>query len=95
MYKTDSNQKEIMDLGRQVGWSVFNTAPLGHGFPDLCVGTQGKNFLIEVKPLLQKKYRLTPSELRFHGSWKGQKIIIQSFEELYDFISKDINKNCG
>jgi hypothetical protein len=61
-------------LREQVGASVYSTANLGNGFPDLCVGFRHMNYLFELKnPMLVPSARaLTEDELIWHRAWQGQ-----------------------
>ena len=80
--KRDANHAEIAATFRNCGWSVADTADLGGGFPDLVVGYQTVNYLIEVKdgsrPPSQRK--LTAAETEFMRGWSGQYVVICSFE---------------
>ena len=69
----DANQKHIVAACRAVGASVAPCHTVGKGFPDLVVGYQGINHLIEVKDPSQPKHRheLTPAQVKFHAEWKG------------------------
>lgn len=72
--KVDRNQVEIVAALRAVGASVAPCHAVGAGFPDLVVGYQGNNWLIEVKDPLQSKHRheLTPAQVEFHAAWREQ-----------------------
>jgi len=69
----DANQKDIVAALRMVGASVAPCHAVGQGFPDLVVGYQGTNHLIEVKDPSQPKHRheLTPAQVKFHAEWSG------------------------
>ncbi len=86
--KIDDNQAEIVDALRKLGVSVWSTAALGKGFPDLVCGYRGKNYLFEVKdgakPLSARK--LTEDEARFFGSWNGQVNVIESIDDALIFL---------
>lgn len=84
MYKTDQNQKEIVKALRQIGASVFNTAPLGKGFPDLVIGYRRKNYLIEVKT---EKGKLTPHEEEFFNTWNGEVSLVRNIEDAIRVIN--------
>ena len=72
--RVDSNQAALVKELRQMGLSVAVTFSLGHGFPDIVVGWQGKNFLFEVKnPDKPPSARvLTGDEQTFVDEWRGQ-----------------------
>lgn len=76
--KTDKNQQEIMDALRKVGASVSSLHTVGCGIPDLLVGYRGRNYLIEVKT---DKGKITPAQIEFHGSWRGEVHIVRSVDD--------------
>lgn len=84
IYKTDKNQQQIIDALRDCGVSVVNTAMVGNGFPDICVGFQKKTYLFEIKR--DKKYILTPAEIEFMRIWKGQMNIITNLDDVMKVI---------
>ena len=47
--RTDRNQNEIIDALRKAGASVQPLHTVHDGVPDLLVGFQGRNFLMEIK----------------------------------------------
>ena len=46
--KVDENQHEIVSFFRKIGCSVALMHAVGEGFPDLVVGKQGVNLLVEL-----------------------------------------------
>lgn len=81
--RIDDNQPEIVQALRKVGATVTPTHTAGEGFPDLAVGFQGRNFLMEVKdgskpPSGQK---LTPPQVRWHATWSGQVAVVRDVDE--------------
>ena len=82
--KVDSNQSEIVKAFRKLGYSVVCTHQLGKGFPDLVIGKNGINTLVEVKDgsLPPSKRRLSPDEKEFHDNWRGTVLIIESIEDV-------------
>jgi hypothetical protein len=85
--RTDANQTQIVNLFRQLGFSVAITSNLGQGFPDLVCGLAGKNYLIEIKDGSKPKsaQALTDCEGLFHATWRGQVVIINSTQDVLDF----------
>lgn len=77
--RTDENQQLIIDGLRAAHRSVAPLHAVGDGIPDLLVGFQGYNFLLEVKR--DKKAKLTPDQLEFHASWRGQRAVVTNLEE--------------
>lgn len=81
--KVDRNQSEIVRALRQAGASVLCLHSVGQGCPDLMVGVNGLNRLIEVKDglLPPSGQKLTPDEKEWHESWRGQKCVVTSVKE--------------
>lgn len=54
--------------------TVFDASGAGGGFPDLVVGWQGRNYLIEVKDgeKSPSRRKLTPAQEKLHAAWQGQ-----------------------
>lgn len=80
--KVDANQRQVVAALRGAGASVQLLHAVGEGCPDLLVGHQGKNFLLEVKdgakpPSAQK---LTPQQEIWHRDWRGQRVVVNSPE---------------
>tara|TARA_R110001606_G_scaffold225925_2_gene374013 strand:- start:230 stop:520 length:291 start_codon:yes stop_codon:yes gene_type:complete len=89
--RVDANQKQIVAQLRGIGCSVLHTHQLGKGAPDIIVGYNFNNYLIEIKdgekPLGQQK--LTPDEIQFQAEWQGNYYVINSFDKLREIIFKD------
>ena len=90
--RSDCNQKSIVAGLRQVGATVYVTAQIGGGFPDLVVGFRGRNFLLEVKVRINKKSgasRLSPitgAQKSFASTWRGQYCLVSNSEEALRYI---------
>jgi len=81
--RVDANQEAIVLALRAMGCSVQTLAPLGCGVPDLLVGRNGVNILMEIKDGAQPPSgkALTPDEKRWHKSWRGGKVrVVESTE---------------
>lgn len=74
----DNNHAEIVAALRKAGCSVESLASLGKGRPDLLVGVNGRNVLLEVKAT---KGSSTSDQITWGASWKGQAAIVRSAEE--------------
>src|SRR5574343_366683 len=81
--KTDRNHQEIINALRKCGFSVFSLHRVGKGFPDLIVGKNGVNVLLEIKDGAKPKsaQKLTSDEIAFHSEWRGQVAVVGSAEE--------------
>ncbi len=81
--KVDANQAEIVKALRSVGCSVQSLATVGRGCPDIVVGFRGRNWLFEIKV---GKAKLTPDEIEWADTWRGQLATIRSFDEALTVI---------
>lgn len=81
--KVDRNQAEIVAALRGVGASVQPIHRVGQGVPDLLVGRGGANYLLEVK---MPKEKLTPDELEWHLSWRGQVAVVYGIEDALQVV---------
>lgn len=72
--KVDGNQTSIVEALRAAGATVCHLHTVGRGVPDLLVGYQGENYLLEVKDSRQpaSKQKLTTDERIWHEEWEGQ-----------------------
>lgn len=86
--RIDKNHEQIVDALRQAGASVQSLAATGKGCPDLLVGYQGINYLMEVKdgnkvPSAQK---LTIDQEHWHSVWRGSVHIVKSTNEALQIL---------
>lgn len=81
--KVDANQSEIVKALRGIGATVQILSDVGGGCPDLLVGRQGKNYLLEIKDGAKVKSarKLTPHQVDWHGEWRGQVSIVESVDD--------------
>lgn len=88
--RVDANQKEITAALRKMGVCVAVTSSLGSGFPDIVLGMNGRNYLIELKDGTKppSARKLTKQEEAFHESWLGQIAIINSLDEAIEFVNR-------
>lgn len=90
--RTDANQKIIVEMFRKLGFSVFVSSSIGHGFPDIVCGKNGINLLVEIKdgdkPPSARK--LTEEEEKFRESWNGQYCVVTCVEEVMR-INEELN----
>ena len=79
--RVDSNQAEIVKkLRRHKELSVWDTHTVGRGFPDIIVGIDNAfNPLFEIKK--DWKSKLTPAEIKFKETWKGEYYAIFTYEQ--------------
>jgi lambda repressor-like predicted transcriptional regulator len=81
--KIDANQVEIVAALRKVGASVQMLSAVGQGCPDLLVGFEKRNILMEVKDgkKIPSKQKLTPDQVIWHQGWQGKVIVVRSVDE--------------
>ena len=81
--RTDSNHAEIVEALRRAGCTVQSLAAIGDGTPDLLVGYDGRNLLVEVKDGSKSpsRRRLTPDESTWHAAWAGQVVVASTIDE--------------
>ena len=81
--RTDRNQPEIVRQLKQIpGVSVFVLSDVAGGMTDLLVGRMRKNFLIELKD----GSKLTPDQVEFHATWKGQCAVAHNLDDVLMII---------
>ncbi len=86
--KADANQAAIVQALRAVGCTVQHLHAVGGGVPDLLVGYQGQNLLIEVKdgskpPSARKK---TDHQAVWHDAWRGQVAVVCNVKEALEAV---------
>lgn len=83
--KVDDNQREIVSALRLAGVSVQLLHAVGGGCPDLLCGYRGKCYTLEVKDGAKppSKRRLTPDQVEWHESWRGQVAVVHSVSEAF------------
>jgi len=88
--RTDANQAEIVSFLRALGATVHSLHMVGDGCPDLVVGWQGRNVLMEIKdgtkPLSARS--LTAEQAIWHNEWRGQVAIVRNCEEAVAVLNK-------
>jgi hypothetical protein len=92
--RVDANQPQIVKALRAVGASVQSLADMGRGVPDLLVGWQGVNLLMEVKDGAKppSARRLTPDEKLWHERWNGDVSVVDSVDEALRRL-RDVNQS--
>ena len=68
---------------RLVGCTVQHLHTIGKGCPDLLVGHQGKNYVLEIKDgeLPPSARRLTADEKDWHENWRGEVHVVSNVRE--------------
>jgi len=76
--RVDNNQPEIVRDLRRMGCTVCHLHEVGGGCPDLLIGYNGKNYLIEIKTITGQ---LNQNQIDFHRLWKGEVHTVKSSRE--------------
>lgn len=83
--KVDSNQPEIVEAFRQLHCSVQHLHTVGSGCPDLLIGVNGFNVLVEVKTSAGK---LTDDQKDFITVWRGDDVnIVRTREDAIELVN--------
>lgn len=88
--RVDGNQTAIVMALRAHGWSVLSLSTVGKGCPDLLVGAQSLNILLEVK---MPKGKLRPKQEAFTQSWHGQCATVTSAEDAVTMVGLIVKAN--
>lgn len=83
--RVDKNQKEIVEALRAAGATVQHLHMVGKGCPDILVGIDGRNILMEIKNEIGK---LTQDEWEWHTNWRGQACIVYSVGDALKAIGR-------
>jgi hypothetical protein len=81
--KIDRCQPEIVKALRDAGATVAITSQVGKGFPDIVVGYNEVNYLMELKV---EDGKLTPDQRVFHSQWNGKVHIVRTSQEAIRLI---------
>lgn len=92
--RIDSNHGKIVEALRRTGHSVVSLASVGGGCPDLLVGRNGINVLLEIKDGEQSPSRckLTPDEVQFFETWKGQVAVVYNPETALCIVNEKLKR---
>lgn len=81
--KVDVTQAGIVKALREAGATVQDLSAVGRGVPDLLVGYNEVNYLIECK---SPGGKLTPAQREWHTAWNGTIRIVYTPEEALRII---------
>ena len=86
--RIDANHNEIVEALRAIGATVQSLATVGDGCPDILVGYQGADYLMEIKDgsKAPSKRRLTPDQIIWRQRWRGHVHIVNCVEDAYHAI---------
>lgn len=81
--KVDRNQPEIVKALRDEGATVQILSSVGKGCPDILVGYNEVNYLMEIK---YEDGKLTPDQRVWHSTWLGRLYVVRSAPEAIRII---------
>ena len=79
--KVDANHAEIVSCFLAAGFSVQSLATVGYGCPDLLLGIDGRNVLVEIKNGEQAVRRYNSYQRKWHAEWRGTTHVVSSVDE--------------
>lgn len=87
--RVDANQPEIVAAFRRLGCTVAITSNVRGGFPDIVVGINGLNILVEIKDgsKVPSARKLTKDEQIFHDNWKGHAVVVESVDDVVALVN--------
>lgn len=99
--RTDKNQATIVATLREIGCSVQSLHKAGEGVPDILVGFQGQNWLMEIKreiitgKVFASESVLNEKQIEWHDKWRGQVATVRTADEALELIGiiKHITKD--
>lgn len=77
----DGNHLEITNALRLAGATVQDLSGVGNGCPDIIVGFNNKNHLLEIKMPTGK---LNKRQQRWHKKWSGGVQVVSSSEDAFN-----------
>ena len=83
----DASQDGIVAALKEAGCTVQDLSRFGD-IPDLLVGYEGRNYLIECKPAEgdKRQLNLNPKQVEWHAAWNGRVGIAHTPEDALELI---------
>jgi Holliday junction resolvase len=82
--RKDINQNEIVSAFKTLGCTVLDLHLVGGGCPDLLVGVNGLNLLIEVK---SGKNTLRQNQIDWAANWNGQSAVVNTVDDVISIVN--------
>lgn len=79
----DRNQSSVVKHFRELGASVTHLHSVGGGVPDLVVGYNGENYMVEVK---SPRGKLNEKQVEYFNNWNGQICVIRTNKEVEELL---------
>lgn len=95
--RIDGNQREVVEALRAAGMGVIVASRMGNGFPDLIVGCDGLNVLVEVKNPRTDYGRkgLNGNQKRFAETLGVEILIVHSGAEAVERVREYVRRKMG
>lgn len=95
--RVDANQSLLVELWRRLGATVQILSAVGNGCPDILLGYNGLNALVEIKDgsKVPSKQKLNKLQVEFHEAWRGHVCVIHNEHEATQLIYKMREKNAS
>jgi hypothetical protein len=86
VHRVDANQKEILQVARQMGAMALPITDLGQGAPDVLIAWRGSNYLWEIKNKAGKNI-IGKEQQDWMDNWRGQVCVIRTTQEAIEFLN--------
>ena len=83
--RVDANHKQIVKGLRSSGCTVQDLSAVGKGCPDILVGRNGVNVLMEIKTA---KGKLSDVQKSWHESWRGLVATVTSYDQAIEILNE-------
>lgn len=95
--RVDANQRLLVELWIRLGATVQILSTVGGGCPDVLVGYNGLNALVEIKDgsKVPSKQKLNLLQIEFHQAWRGHVCVVRDEHEAAQLIYKMRDKNAS
>jgi hypothetical protein len=87
--KTDKNSSALLKSIRQIpNVSICDLSGAGGGVPDVMLGYQGANLLIEIKrpDVAPSQSKLNDLQVEWHDSWLGQVAVVRTLDDILEVM---------
>ena len=89
--RVDANHSEIVAAFRALGYDVLDLSRVGSNCPDILLGRNNLNVLVEIKT---EKGKLKPGQMEFYTKWKGHTAVVRSLDDV-ERLNKTIQQEAA
>ena len=86
---TDQNHSALLKQIRMIpNISICDLSGAGGGVPDIMLGYQGRNVLIEIKrpDCAPSASKLNDKQVDWHSEWKGQCCVVRTLDHVLEVL---------